>query len=101
MRVILHSNLERGEYFFSTDHCQPKTPAGFVPITTTLPHRVTPRPALPSGVVATIEEMVLIYHDDQKEIPNPDPRYQPTPMPPVRLSDEESAYIAQHGIAKF
>jgi len=76
-RVTIHSSLDRGEFFFSTDHCQEHGLEGFVPGTAYLPFDIVPRPALPSGVVATVQELVMIFHSNQKEIPNPDPSYQP------------------------
>lgn len=82
--VIIHSNMSRCEYFFSTDHCQEvhskdTYPEGeWVPTTFHLPMSVVPRPSLPSGYVETVEELIAIFHSDEKEIPNPDPRYQPT-----------------------
>jgi hypothetical protein len=79
--IIIHANDSRKEYFFSTDHCQgvkgvyPEGP-DWVPTTFSLPHWVVPRPSLPSGWVSTVEELVLIYFHDSREIPNPDPQYQ-------------------------
>ena len=79
--IVIHSSIGRGEYFFSTDHCQgvrTKTyPAGFVPITFTLPHAVVARPTCPSGWVETVSDVVAVYFPDSKEIPNPEPSYQP------------------------
>lgn len=90
-RYIIHSRLLdvpdgacRQEYFFSTDHCQGVEgrakgtyPEGFVPTTHYLPRSVVPRPELPSGRVETLEDLLLIFYSDGKEIPNPDPQYQP------------------------
>jgi hypothetical protein len=84
-RYIIHSRFgEKEEYFFSTDHCQGVKgrgegtyPEGFVPTTFYLPMTVVPRPCLPSGLVETLEQMILIFFKDAKEIPNPDPRFQP------------------------
>jgi hypothetical protein len=80
MNVIIHSR--RGEYFFSTDHCQgarglSSYPKGFVPTTFYLPHHVVPRPTCPSGWVETQEDVVKVYHEGDREIPNPEPRFQP------------------------
>lgn len=82
-RVIIHSSLTRGEYFFSTDHCQeghsslyPKN-QGFVPTTFHLPMSCAPRPSLPSGRIETVEDLIKIFHSRDKEIPNPDPSFQP------------------------
>lgn len=84
-RVIIHSSYSRGEYFFSTDHCQrihaPETfPPGedWVPTTFYLPQGVVPRPSLPEGVIRTQADVVTIHHQGDREIPNPDPRFQPS-----------------------
>jgi hypothetical protein len=78
MRVIMHTNRGRGEYFFSTDHCQRHGLKGYVASTAYLPIPVVPRRSLPSGLVTTVPEMLMIFHQGQKEIPNPDPNYQPS-----------------------
>jgi hypothetical protein len=85
--VIIHSRTVGEydeEYFFSTDHCQGVKgrgegtyPEGFVPTTYHLPMSVVPRPSLPSGRVETVEDVILIFHSRGKEIPNPDPKFQP------------------------
>ena len=85
-RVIIHARHTDTvkEYFFSTDHCQGVKgrgegtyPEGFVPVTSYLPQSVVPCPSLPSGSVETIEDLILVFYYDYKEIPNPDPRFQP------------------------
>lgn len=90
-RFIIHSRTIDGEegvcreeYFFSTDHCQGVKgrgdgtyPEGFVPTTHYLPFSVVPRPELPSGRVETLEDLLLIFYSDAREIPNPDPTFQP------------------------
>lgn len=81
--VIIMSNMDRGEYFFSTDHCQrihaPETfPSGsWVPTTFYLPQGCVPRPSLPTGLIDSRADIVTIFHQGDREIPNPDPRYQP------------------------
>lgn len=73
-----------GHFCFSTDHCQ-EMDEGWVPISSSLPQQVAPRPSLPDGVIYTLEQYIMIYHGDDKEVPNPDPRYQPSWRPfPVR-----------------
>lgn len=81
-RIILHTNNDRKEYFFSLDHCQAiKAPAtypqggGWVPTTFYLPMNVLSRPSLPSGIVATREDLIAVFYFDGVEIPNPDPRF--------------------------
>lgn len=74
---------ERKEFFFSTNHIQrfrstlQSALDSFVPVTFSLPISVAPRPSLPSGVVSNLEEYIKIFHDDEKEIANPDPEFQP------------------------
>ncbi len=82
MRVVIHANLERKEYFFSTDHCQgvrasTNYPAGFVPTSFHLPMSVVPRPSLPSGRVETAKDVITVFFSDDTEIPNPDASFQP------------------------
>lgn len=86
-KVIIHSRMcgeHEEEYFFSTDHCQGikgrgegTYPEGFGPTTFYLPQTVVPRPSLPSGCVETVEDVIKIFFSGAREIPNPDPRYQP------------------------
>jgi hypothetical protein len=82
--VIIHSSMDRGEYFFSTDHCQGVRARdnyphdqGFVPTTFHLPLKVVARPSLPSGMVESVEDVITIFHSRDREIPNPDSKYQP------------------------
>lgn len=80
--VIIHSSRSLGRYFRSTNHMQriesyEKYPAGYVPVTFSLPHRVVPRTTLPTGVVETEQDLITIYFADAIEIPNPDPKFQP------------------------
>jgi hypothetical protein len=81
--IIVHTNPYTGEYFFSTSHLQgvegvgKNYPEGFVAVTHYIPCSVVPRPELPSGMVTNVREMVTIFYDDGKEIPNPDPSFQP------------------------
>lgn len=71
-------------FFFSTDHLQRFESATgkqiekeYVPCSGTLPMHVVPRPSLPDGIVDTIEKYLMIFHKDETEIPNPDPKFQP------------------------
>lgn len=84
--ITIHAKRtdDKEEYFFSTDHCQGvkgrsevPIPEGFVPTTFYLPMSVVPRPCLPSGRVETLKDLLLIFFQGAKEIPNPDPKYQP------------------------
>lgn len=70
------------EYFFTTDHCQSvqeggNVPEHFVSCTAQLPMKVVPRPSLPDGLITNLKEYLMIFHDGEKEIPNPNPKYQP------------------------
>jgi hypothetical protein len=84
--IIIHSSYDRKEYFFSTDHCQgvhakdtyPKE--DFVPTSFYLPCRVAPRPEFPDGWINTLESLLKLHFSDSKEIPNPDPMYQPNSL---------------------
>jgi hypothetical protein len=87
-RFTVICNLERKEFFFSTDHIQRyRSTIGsdldehWVPVSGVLPMQVTPRPSLPDGIIETIEEYIMIFHDDEKEIANPDPKFQPSYRP--------------------
>jgi hypothetical protein len=65
-------------YFFSTDHCQEHgLGENFVPCTHSIPSWVYPRECVPDGWINTKEQLVSVFYHDMKEIPNPDPRYQP------------------------
>ncbi len=84
--IVIHSRYDDTgvEYFFSTDHCQGVKgrgegtyPKGFVPCTYYLPMSVVPRPSLPSGRVETLADILTVFFYDAKEIPNPDPNFQP------------------------
>lgn len=74
-RVIIHANRRTKKFFFSTEHCQ-TAPEGFVPSTSVIPQCVVSRPSLPDGVIRSREDLVMIFHTDQREIPNPNPLYQ-------------------------
>jgi len=72
--VVIHSNHESKEYFFSIDHLQP-VPEGFVPTTFRLPHPARPREDIPFGWVETKEDVATAYFDSMNEVPNPDDSY--------------------------
>ncbi len=73
--VTTFSNMK--EFFFSTNHGQQDVSKDFVPMTVTLPLEVTPRESLPLGVIETAEDVKKVFHSKEKEIPNPDPNFQP------------------------
>jgi len=88
MRYTIFSSSELHQFFFSTDHIQRyRSPIGgqidesFVPCSGSLPIYVVPRPSLPNGLVDTLDKYIQIFHDDEIEIPNPDPNYQPDYRP--------------------
>lgn len=79
-RFTLFSSLEKGQYFFSTDHCQlnnGEVPGDFVPVSFGLPQQIAPRPSLPDGIVATIEQYLEVFERGAEEIPNLNRRFQP------------------------
>jgi hypothetical protein len=85
-RITIICNMERKEFFFSTDHCQLARngailPEGdldsWVPVSGELPIQVVPRPSLPDGEVDTLEKYLMIFHEGEKEIANPDSRFKP------------------------
>lgn len=80
--IVIHSNMDQGQFFRSTDHCQgvrsPESyPDGYGACTFSFPHHVEPRPILPDGIVASEDDVIAVYFADSVEIPNPDPKYQP------------------------
>lgn len=76
-KIIVVSNLEKGEYFFTTKHHQEHGLGDeWVAMTTTIPMRVTPREDVPDGVIKNKEQYKKVFEKDSVEIPNPDPEYQ-------------------------
>ena len=73
---MLGGDSLRSEYFFSTNHCQPRLSKEWVPTSFYLPHYVKERPSLPSGLVETAADVITVYHSEDTEVPNPDPKYQ-------------------------
>jgi len=49
----------------------------YVPCSHTVPMYVEPRPDIPDGFVRNATDLVNVFYDDMKEIPNPDPNFQP------------------------
>lgn len=85
-KIITISNINTNEYFFTTDHCQKHNlGSDWVPCTFTIPMTCSPRKGLESGVINTLEEWRIVFggkscvigSPDNKEIPNPDPAFQP------------------------
>jgi hypothetical protein len=80
MYYTILSNDTTKQFFFSSDHCQRlsstvKLSKDWVPITFWLPMQVVPRPSLPDGVVDTLDKYIQLFHNDETEIENPDPKY--------------------------
>jgi hypothetical protein len=80
LNVITFSNRERGEFFFSTDHCQGAKEDtildnNWVPVTQRLPINIVPRPGFENGVIRTIDGLVAIFFSDMTLIANPDERF--------------------------
>lgn len=73
------SSIENGHFFFTTDHCQlHNLGSDYVPVTYRLPMSVVPRESLPSGVIETLDDLVLIFYSDMAQIPNPNPEFEPS-----------------------
>ena len=79
-KVITFKEPYAKKFFFSTDHCQelPESDGDhhWVPVTTYLPYKVTPRPSLPDGLVKNKQDYITIFCTGMIEIPNPDPDFQ-------------------------
>ena len=78
--VITFSNHERGEVFFSTDHCQGVMDDSIIdrswtPVTARLPVHITPRPGYENGIVRTIDGYIDVFYSGMKLIANPDERF--------------------------
>jgi hypothetical protein len=78
------SNVETGEWFFSTDHCQTvkdKTISyseSLVPCSIFLPFHITPREGFESGIINSYDEYRKFLEScGHKEIRNPNPLFQP------------------------
>lgn len=56
-------------YFFSNDHCfgydNERNKLDAVPCTATIPMNVSPRVKLPSGIIASVDDYIKIFHDDE------------------------------------
>lgn len=68
--VTIHSNDK--QFYFSSKMSQ-RPLEGFLDATYTLPHRISPRPEFPDGLLETPDDLVKLYYKDKVEIPNPDP----------------------------
>lgn len=77
-QIVVISNVDSGEYFFSTDHCQNHGLGNkFVPCTHYIPSCVVPRDSVPDGIVKNVSDLVAVFYYDMIEIPNPDSNKQP------------------------
>ncbi len=77
-QIVVIGNLDTMEYFFSKDHCQDHGMGkSWVPCTHYVPTCVAARPSVPDGIVKNINDIVAVFYDDMKEIPNPDSNMQP------------------------
>jgi hypothetical protein len=73
------------QFFFSTSHMQGyeegdvqfNEPRNWVPVSSSLPTWITPRPGFPDGMVRTVEEYISVFHSTETEVENPDPSYVP------------------------
>lgn len=77
-QIIVIANMENNTYFFTKDHCQDhKLGENYVPCTHIIPSYVMPRPSVPNGIIQDVHDLVSVFYNDMKEIPNPDPNMQP------------------------
>jgi len=74
MKVITFSNREKGEFFFSTDHCQEVT-GDWVPVTQRLPMKIVPRVGFENGMIRSIDGLIAIFFSDMELIANPNVRF--------------------------
>ena len=80
--IITISNLDKNQFFFTTDHCQPHNlGSSWVSCTSTLPMVVTPRKSLPTGIITNKAEYKKVMcngfgGEPMEDIPNPQPEYQ-------------------------
>lgn len=75
--MVTISNIEKKQFFFSTDHCQNHGLSNdWVSCSSRLPMFVAPREGLESGYVTNKEEYKFIFYNDCEEIPNPQPEFQ-------------------------
>jgi len=75
-QIIVISNMDNMTYFFSTNHCQNHGLGdNYVPCTHYIPSRVEPRESVPNGIINNVNDLVAVFYDDMKEIPNPDSKF--------------------------
>lgn len=75
-RVVIITNVETEEFFFSTNHSQPISNPDFVPCTYYLPFKIVPREGFESGVIKTAEDLERFkIHCGGKLIENPNRKY--------------------------
>jgi len=109
MKVITHTNLALGQFFFSTDHCQEWDGynSQWVPCTAKLPMRVVPRASVPDGIVDTVEKYIAVFLDDVEEIPNPDANFVPdyrrgvNVSPAKTITPEQLAAVMWFNVAGY
>ena|ERR1700682_748010 len=69
IRVMVCS--KRNEFFFTDGHgyyASDRLPDNWVPISVYLPMRVAPRPGLEDGIIATLDDYLLVFHSTLKEV---------------------------------
>jgi len=74
--IITISNMEKGTYYFTVDHCQHTEESGDLPCTHHLPSHVVPREGLEDGIIKNKADLIFVFYSDELEIANPDPIYQ-------------------------
>lgn len=71
--IIVISNVNTGEYFFTNNHCQNHNLGShWVPVISRIPMEVVKRESFPDGIIKNKEDYKKIFHADGIEIPNPD-----------------------------
>lgn len=69
--IIVVFNEKTQEYFFAEEHSNYGLGDDWIPMTTTMPIKVSPRVSLPSGLVTNKEEYKRIFCVNMKEIESP------------------------------
>jgi len=69
IHVVVNSDTE--EYFLTDRHSSGNLGDNWIPITTTLPMRVTPRKGLEDGIIDTLEKYFTVFHKRGIRIKNP------------------------------
>ena len=57
--------VDNGSFFFTDDHCFGVNvlPDPWVPCTSNIPRRITPRPGIEDGIIDTLEKYVQLFEN--------------------------------------